>query len=96
MLNFTLSILLVSLADAFAITLAKKWGIVEYLQVHADDWVYRLTKIDTNLLNQLFSCDFCMSWWISWFFSLILCMIQGDWMLVAVPFFATPLGRKLL
>lgn len=87
---------IIALSDAFFITLAYKWGIVEYLQVHADNWLYRLFRVDTSLLNQLFSCNFCMSWWLSWVFSLILLWVTKDQIVLASPVLATPISRILI
>ena len=87
---------IIALADAFSIVLAYKWGVVEYLQVHADEWLYKLFRVDTSLLNQLFSCNFCMSWWLSWFFSLILLWVTKDVRVLAAPFLATPISRRLI
>ena len=47
-------IVLVALAAAFVVLLAKKWGIAEWYQVHGDAFTSRL-----------FSCDLCMSFWAS-------------------------------
>lgn len=45
-------VVLVALGAAFCVLLMKKWGVVEWMQVHGD-----------KFLSKLFSCDFCMSFW---------------------------------
>lgn len=36
----------------WGLTVAYKWGIIEWLQVHT-----------RGLLNELVRCNFCLSWW---------------------------------
>ena len=51
--------LIVGCISQWLLVIATKWGIVDWLQIHAiNDTMYKLA-----------SCYFCMSWWLS----LILC-----------------------
>ena len=78
-------VLLVSLAAAFMVLLLKKWGVVEWMQVHGD-----------RFTSKLFSCDFCMSFWASVIVVLVVvCFIDEAWML-AVPVCSTPITRLLV
>lgn len=78
-------ILLVALLAAFIILLLKKLGVVEWMQVHGD-----------HLTSQLFSCDFCMSFWTAFLVSIGFCFLFGNEDMLMIPFFSTPLTRYLL
>lgn len=78
-------VLLISLLSAFVITLAKKWGYVEKMQVHGCD-----------LLHKLASCNFCLSWWTNVIFSLIAAIIMQEWQLLFAALFGTMITRFLL
>ena len=85
MTTYVAYIIVVALLTAFVIILAKKWGIVEYVQIHGNDF-----------FSKLASCDFCMSWWTSLAVSIIAVIVTGDWTLIFLPFFVTPLSRFIL
>ena len=76
----------VALVAAFVVALLKKWGVAEYMQVHGD-----------RFTSQLFSCDFCMSWWAS-----VLVMLVSVWFVddnaafLLAPVLATPIARYLV
>ena len=70
---------------AFFITLAKKWGIVEYLQVHGN-----------QLVSEMAHCDFCLSWWACVVLTVFYAIGTGDAMFVAMPFVGTMVSRSLL
>lgn len=78
-------IILIALISAFAIQLMKKTGIVEWMQVHGN-----------KIVAELFSCDFCMSWWANVIICLIVWMITDAYLVMLVPFFATMITRFLL
>ena len=71
MSSFLGTVVIVALAVAFFYTLMSKWGVWEYLQVHADAWASKITHKDSDLFNQLFSCVFCTTWWTS----VIVCLV---------------------
>ena len=76
----------VALMAAFVVVLLKKWGIAEWMQVHGNGFV-----------SQLFSCDFCMSWWASVLVMLLSVSFVGDNVAyLLVPVLATPIARYLV
>lgn len=85
MVDYIITILLASLLSAFFINLGKKWGIVEWLQMHGSE-----------LISKMAHCDFCLSWWTNVLVSLIAALLVGDWQLLFIPFFATMLTRMML
>ena len=84
-IDFVCWVAVVSLVAAFLLSLAVKWGILEWLQVHAPN----------DFLAKLFNCKFCCSWWVSVVISLTLCVATGQWNLLAVPFCSTVIAREL-
>ena len=85
MCNFICWVAVVALIAAFALALADKWGIIEYLQVHAP----------SDFWNRLFSCSFCCSWWACVVISLSLLIATREWFFVAVPLCSTIITRDL-
>ena len=83
--NFTCWVAIIALCAAFVLSLAKKWGILEWLQVHAPN----------DFLNKLFSCKFCCSFWVSLAISLTLSVVTGNWLLMAAPVCTTIVTREL-
>lgn len=76
--------MVVGLLGAWLLTLADKWGIREWLQVHApNDFLYRL-----------FSCNFCCAWWIGVVISLTLSATNGRWEMLFVPLISTMITRR--
>lgn len=84
-IDFVCWVAVVSLLAAFLLSLAVKWGILEWLQVHAPN----------EFLSKLFNCKFCCSWWVSVVISLTLCVATGQWVFLAVPFCSTIIAREL-
>ena len=82
---FVLWALIVSFAAAFCLSLAVKWGWMEWLQVHAPN----------EFFGKLFNCKFCCSWWVSVIISLILSIATGEWVLLLVPVCSTLICREL-
>lgn len=76
----------VALFAAFLLTLAEKWGIREWLQVHApNDFFYAL-----------FTCNFCQSWWLSVVICITLFVVICHWQILAIPLISTLIARKFL
>ena len=71
MTEFLELVIIVALVVTFFYILMNKWGVWEYLQVHADAWVSKIIHRDLDFFNRLFSCVFCTTWWTS----VILCLI---------------------
>lgn len=69
----------------FFLLLAYKWGVIEWLQVHGNEFV-----------SQLANCTFCLSWWTCLVVSLIFIIESRDLSLLIVPVVATPITRKML
>lgn len=85
MLEFVAWVIAEALGSAFVLSLWSKWGIIEWLQVHArTDWQ-----------EKLFSCKFCCSWWVCVANSLILYLATGRLELLGLPVFATVITREL-
>lgn len=85
MIIFLAKIIVVALIAAFVLTLARKWGVIEHAQIHGTDFVSRL-----------FSCDFCLSWWVCLFISITWYIATGDMTYLGVPFAAPMITRALL
>lgn len=79
------NIVLIALAATFVIILIEKWGGVEWLQVHGN-----------NLVAQMASCDFCLSWWVCVILTAAWVAFTGDYTMAVAPFFATPITRVFL
>ena len=78
-------IIIISLLAGFVIMLLRKWGVVEWVQVHGNDF-----------FSKMFSCDFCLSWWVSLVISLIIFLVTKDTLVLSAPFGCTMLTRILL
>ena len=76
---------IVAMIAAFMLLLAHKWGIVEYLQVHGNDFISKMAQ-----------CDFCMSWWLCVFLTVLVIRYTCDCNMLFIPFIATPIARKML
>ena len=68
------------------ITLADKRRWLEWLQINAPN----------DTIHTLFSCHYCMSWWTSLGVSLVVCIVSGEWQLMAGVFVATLISVKML
>lgn len=85
MTNYMCHLLLIATLSAFLIILGKKWGFVEYVQVHGDDF-----------FSKMFNCDFCLSFWAGAFLSVVWYLATGDERMIFAPFFTTTITRRLL
>jgi len=77
--------LIVALLAAFALLLARKWGGIEWLQVHGD-----------RLLAEMANCSLCLSWWACVAVSFVFAVILLDVRWLVLPFLATPITRVLI
>ena len=84
-IEFVCWVAVVALAAAFLLGLAVKWHWLEWLQTHAPN----------DFFNKLFNCKFCCSWWVNVAISLTLCVVTGQWLLLAVPICSTVITREL-
>lgn len=78
-------VFIIGTAAAFLLTLAKKWGIVEYVQVHGNDF-----------FSQMFHCDFCLSFWLGVVLAVLASICTGHPQLLLVPICSTMITRALL
>ena len=85
MIDYLIIISLNSSLAAFLLTLLRKWGFVERLQVHGND-----------LISEMAHCDFCLSWWTNVAVSIIAAIVMKDWTILFAPIFSTMITRKLL
>ena len=71
--------------SAFMLLLAVKWKVIEWMQVHGNDFFAKLAN-----------CDFCLSWWVCVILTAVWVAVTGDYTMVVAPFFATPITRVFL
>lgn len=74
----------VALASAFCLALARKWGWLEWAQVHSDGFLYKLL-----------SCNFCLSFWAGVVLSVVAAAVTQNWWLLACPICSTPITVRL-
>lgn len=82
---FLISIILIALASAFVLTLAYKWGVIEWMQVHGD-----------KIISQMANCDFCLSFWSNVIVCMVVMLVVDDVTIRLAPLFSTMITRKLL
>jgi len=82
---FLISIILIALASAFVLTLAYKWGVIEWMQVHGD-----------KIISQMANCDFCLSFWSNVIVCMVVMLVVDDVTIGLAPLFSTMITRKLL
>lgn len=75
--KFIVFVALVAMAVKFMLTIAQKWGIMDWMQAHAP----------CKLIYQLLTCDFCKSFWLGLCLSIPLA-ICVDWRLIFIPIFS--------
>lgn len=78
-------IITLSCASAFFILLAKKWGIVEWVQINGN-----------NFFHEMFKCDFCLSFWMNLVLCLFFCILTKNALILLLPLVNTPITRRLL
>lgn len=85
MAEFLYYTVMVALVAAFGLTLLSKWGVVEWVQVHGNDF-----------FAKMFNCRFCLSFWAGVALAILLVFITGDPALLLIPFYSTMITRFLL
>lgn len=70
---------------AFFVTLAKKWGIVEQIQMRGNEFFSEMAR-----------CDFCLSWWTCCVLTLLYVFATGNIDMIYMPFVGTMISRYLL
>jgi hypothetical protein len=84
-MEFISIVLVVALLAAFVILWANKVRLIQWVQVHGND-----------LFAEMFSCQFCLSFWIAAIISVALSLFFKDYRFLAIPFLSTPITRKML
>lgn len=82
---FLIYVILIALASAFVLTLAYKWGVIEWMQVHGD-----------KIISQMANCDFCLSFWSNVIVCMVVMLVVDDVTIGLAPVFSTMITRKLL
>ena len=85
MCDFLTYFVVVCCLSAWLLILAAKWGFIEWVQVHGN-----------SFFRQMFSCNFCLSWWTAWLVSGILFLVTWDFHVLFLPFVTTPVTRMML
>lgn len=85
MMCFTAAAVLVALCAAFLLTLAGKWGLLEWIQAHG-----------CRPLSEMARCGFCLSFWTGLALSAVPLCMTGDWLMLTIPVFSAPVTRMLL
>lgn len=77
-------IITASLAS-FVVCLADKWGVVEWVQIHGNDF-----------FSKMFNCQFCLSWWANVVICILCAIILRDAWVILFPFVNTNITKHLL
>lgn len=85
MVNLLAISVICACVSAFIVTLLRKWGVTEYLEVNGDEMMQKLVR-----------CNFCLSFWITAFLACVTTSLTGDIVYLLIPIIATPLARILL
>lgn len=83
--HFIYNIIVVALIAAFVLTLLRKWGVIEWVQIHGN-----------NFFSKMFNCDFCLSWWMCVLICFFALIFTGNPAFLGVPFCSTMITRILL
>ncbi len=82
---FFMALIIIATAAAFLIMLLEKLGIRN-----------AIIEFGPKLLSQLFSCDFCLSWWTCLIIASINTIVLHNWHYALLALLATPITRKLI
>lgn len=77
--------IIIALLSSWIILFMGKTGFREYIIIHSAKYI-----------SQLFSCDFCLSWWICLALSVWAVAITGNIDYIICAFIATPITRVLI
>lgn len=84
MVDFACWAIVVGLFASWLLVIADKWGVREWLQVHAP----------CDFLYKLFMCNFCTSWWLNVAICLTLAIITNKGVMLAIPLISTMITRR--
>lgn len=79
------ALILIAFGSAFIILLMGKLGIREAVVVRSP-----------RLISELFSCDFCLSFWTGLILAIILAIFSNEIGAMLIPFLSTPITRVLI
>lgn len=85
MVDFIAATIIIALLASWIILFIGKTGTREYIQVHSP-----------KLISQMFSCDFCLSWWLCLIWAVLFSLEAGNPVLLLTSFCATPIARHIL
>lgn len=83
--HFVYNIIVVASTAAFVLALLRKWGVIERVQIHGNDF-----------FSRMFNCDFCLSWWTCVLICFLALAFTGNLSFLGVPFCSTMITRVLL
>lgn len=85
MLELLILSVIIAAISSFIILLIEKIGIRN-----------KIVEKAPMLISQLFSCDFCLSFWFSLILAIILAIIFSNISIILTPFISTPIARILI
>lgn len=85
MVEFICAAIIIALVACWVILFMRKIGLIEWVQVHS--------KI--KLIADLFSCNFCLCWWICVIIAIFFAITLKEPVLLLCPFCSTPVARFL-
>lgn len=92
-MDFMIATLTISLVSAFIISLLRKLGVIEQLQVHG---IKSKKDIVNEMISRMANCDFCLSWWTNVIVSIIAIIFIQEAYVLAIPFLSTMITRHIL
>lgn len=78
-------IVMVATLAAFVLLLARKWGGIEWMQVHG-----------SRLVSEMAGCSLCLSWWSCVLVCVVFAVCFADVRWMVLPFMATPVTRMMI
>lgn len=85
MYNLLIYAIVIALLSAFVILFANKIGLIEYL-----------VNIPNKFISKLGQCNFCMSFWIALFISIIIIVLTKDLKYIFIPIISSPISRLVI
>lgn len=84
LLTLIIASVFVACIVAFTLLLMHKLGIIEYLQVHGYE-----------IISKMAHCNFCMSFWLSVLYMMVIVAFTDDVEMMVIPIISTPIARML-
>nr|DAO87927.1 MAG TPA: Protein of unknown function (DUF1360) [Caudoviricetes sp.] len=86
MLNIVGLVFMIAMISCFIFLFLDKIGFRGYIVMYSP----------IRLFSDLFNCDFCLSFWINLFVSMLVVIVTQDYWTFLIPLFSTPISRKFL